>query len=332
MRKTQLVLSLLIALLLGSALCAADIQITNTDGTPVTISKVADRVVCLNGDAAEMMIALGAGDRVVGLTSEAMNNTVLKPHLPYATDIGNWQKPNVEQVLNLRPDTVIAYSSSKPKNTEQFENAGIKLIYLDCYKIDSMKHDALAMGTILGKENAAKKYLSWMTKWTDLTLFNTTGIYSDNVPDVYLEGYSDYSAQGKDSGGDQMINKVKGKNIAYSLEGTWPKVTPEWVIKEDPDFIIKEAGPTEGKTTGSILNSVTGREGFGNLTAVKNNKVYVLDGKLILGPRSPAGLVYLAKILHPDETKDLNPSDALAEYDQQFVSGTKTGDYLTPAL
>ena len=68
------------------------------------------------------------------------------------------------------------------------------------------------------------------------------------------------------------------------------------------------------------------------MDAIKNNQVFVMNGDLIYGPRSPAGLVFLAKALHSEECKDLNPADVLKEYAESFVSGTDEGDYYSPIL
>ncbi len=125
---------------------------------------------------------------------------------------------------------------------------------------------------------------------------------------------------------------ARGKNLAADLGEQWPKVTPEWVISENPDIIIKTASLKPDKTLAQVRESVLTRTGFESLDAIKNKQVYVLNGDLIFGPRSPAGLVYLAKALHPDECKDLNLADVLNEYAAEFVSGVETGDYYSPAL
>ena len=325
----KIVLSLFIVLIIGSLASSAAIQFTDTEGKDITLPAVAEKLVCLNSDSAEMLIALGAGDKVVGLTNTGMNDSVIKPLLPKAVSVGDWQTPSVERVLSLKPDAVITYSSSKPKNADQFATAGIRLIYLDCYKIDTLEHDARAMGILTGKEAAAETYLSWMKKWSDLVRSKVADIPADKVPRVYAEGYSDFSAQGKNSGTDMLLTRVKGENIASGLEGMWPKVTPEWVVKENPSVIVKiVATPTEKNPLSASRDAILKRPGFENLEAVKNNKVYAFCGDLTLGPRCPAGLVYLAKVLHPEEMKDVNPSDAIDEFDKQFVSGTKSGDYL----
>ena len=111
-----------------------------------------------------------------------------------------------------------------------------------------------------------------------------------------------------------------------------PKVTPEWVISQDPDVIFKVVAIKSDKTLSEVRDAVIHRSGFEALSAVKNNQVFVLNGDLAYGPRSLAGLVYLAKALHPDQFRDVSPDDVLKEYAEKFVSGMETGEYYSPVL
>jgi iron complex transport system substrate-binding protein len=333
LKQGTLILLLVLALFAGVAqFCIADVMFTDTNGSSVTLPALAERVVCLNGDAAEAMVVLGASDKVVGVTYSVMNDTALMAHIPKAVSVGNWQTPGIEKVLELKPDAVVTYSSSKPKNADQFTNAGIKLIYLDFYKFNTLEHDIQSMGTMIGTEDKASLYIAFLKKWEDQVKSRVGSTPAEKIPAVYIEGYTDYSAQGKDTGINILTGIVKGKNLAAGLKEQYPKVTAEWVLKENPPIIIKIATLKPDKSLDQIRMGLAARTGFETLDAIKNNKVFILNGDLIYGPRSPAGLVYLAKALHPEECKDLNPADVLKEYAKSFVSGTDEGDYYSPVL
>ena len=323
---------LLVIFASSAAVCSAEVTFTDTSGTQITLPSPAERVVCLNSDVAEAMVALGAGDKVVGVTDSIMTDSALVSHLPNTVSVGDWQTPSVEKVLQLKPDAVITYSSSKPKNVDQFTSAGISLIYLDCYKITSLEHDITSLGIMIGAGERADQYINFMKKWDEIVRSRVSNISEEKIPSVYVEGYTDYSAQGKGSGIDLMMGIARGKNLAADLGEQWPKVTPEWVIKENPSIIIKSASLKPDKTLEDIRTSVSERSGFDTLSAVKNNQVFVINGDLTYGPRSPAGLVYLAKALHPNEFTDISPGEVLKEYATGFVSGMENGDYFSPFL
>jgi len=331
MKKSTILLTVLLIILGVSATGLAEVSFTDSSGTPITLPAPAERVVCLNSDVAEAMVLLGAGDRVVGVAQTVTTDSALMRHLPKAVSVGDWQTPSVEKTLQLKPDAVIGYSSSKPKNADQFTGAGINLIYLDCYKFDTLERDIRELGTMTGTKTEAEKYCSFLNSYKQQVsdrLSNITG----PLPTVYVEGYSDYSAQGKDSGVDILMGIARGKNLAADLGEQWPKVTPEWVISENPAVILKTASLKPDITLDKVRDAIMTRTGFEVLDAVKEKRVFVLNGDLVYGPRSPAGLVYLAKALHPEECSDFSPDTVLEEYAEKFVSGTETGDYFSPGV
>nr|WP_319540596.1 ABC transporter substrate-binding protein [uncultured Methanospirillum sp.] len=328
----QIFIALLICFSCAGAVSSADISFTDSEGRLITLPATAERVVCLNSDAAEMMVALGAGDKIVGLTDSVMTDTTLMSHIPNAVSVGDWQTPNLEKVLQLKPDAVVTYSSSKPKNQDQFMNAGINLTYLDCYKIKTLNHDVRSLGTLMGASDKAEAYTQFKDKWENLVGSRVANLAPEQIPSVYIEGYSDYSANGKGSGVDQELSIAKGTNLAAALGEQWPKVTPEWIISQDPGVIIKVVSLKPEKTLAQVRDDVLHRSGFETLSAVKNNQVFALNGDLAYGPRSPAGLVYVAKAMHPDQLQDVSPDDVLKEYAEKFVSGMEKGEYYSPVL
>lgn len=70
-----------------------------------------------------MLIAFGAGDRIVGVTDSMRNVSYLMDKIPQAQNIGNWQTPDDEQILALHPDAVISYAGYKPNNLDQLTTA-----------------------------------------------------------------------------------------------------------------------------------------------------------------------------------------------------------------
>lgn len=331
MKNYTILLTVLLIILGVSATGLAEVSFTDSSGTPITLPAPAERVVCLNSDVAEAMVLLGAGDRVVGVAQTVTTDSALMRHLPKAVSVGDWQTPSVEKTLQLKPDAVIGYSSSKPKNADQFTGTGINLIYLDCYKFDTLDRDIRELGTMTGTKTEAEKYCSFLNSYKQQVSDRLSTITSP-LPTVYVEGYSDYSAQGKDSGVDILLGIARGKNLAADLGEQWPKVTPEWVISENPAVILKTASLKPDITLDKVRDAIMTRTGFEVLDAVKEERVFVLNGDLVYGPRSPAGLVYLAKALHPEECSDFSPDAVLEEYAEKFVSGTETGDYFSPGV
>jgi iron complex transport system substrate-binding protein len=97
---------------------------------------------------------------------------------------------------------------------------------------------------------------------------------------------------------DLLITQAGGENIAASFEGEYPQISQEELIVQDPDVILLGDALYGGITA----ESVAARPGWGDLAAVKNNRVLPFNDDLVSrpGPRMIDGLETLAALLHPD--------------------------------
>jgi iron complex transport system substrate-binding protein len=206
------------------------VTITQTDGSEITLPCHPKRIVVAAGNVAEMMIALGAGDNIVGVTQSIVNVSYLMDKIPLAENVGDWQIPNVERILELDPDIVIAYSSSKPKNVDQFTAANITIVYLDCFRLSTLARDARAIGTLTGKSNEAEVYARTVEDTIAEVSVRMKMIPADAYPSVYSVSYSDFTVAGPGSGADELLQLAGGKNIAQDIPTQSAKISTEWVV------------------------------------------------------------------------------------------------------
>ena len=72
-------------------------------------------IVCLSGDAAELLVIIGAGDHVTGVPDSLIHHQPgLFRMLPNAQNIGDAKKPDNEKILSLKPDYVLFISAMRP--------------------------------------------------------------------------------------------------------------------------------------------------------------------------------------------------------------------------
>ena len=96
---------------------------------------------------------------------------------------------------------------------------------------------------------------------------------------VYYEvWYAPYMTAGKKSFINSIIEMAGGKNIFGQIEDPYPMVSEESIILENPQVILI---PSQN---GISLESVCQRNGWKNIDAVKNGRVYFVDGDLISRP------------------------------------------------
>ncbi len=101
---------------------------------------------------------------------------------------------------------------------------------------------------------------------------------------------------GADTFIDDMITIAGGENIGATAGSGFPNFSTEVLVQTDPQVYIADSGSM------SEPGEIDARAGFGELTAVKDGKVYVIDDSIIArpGPRLAEGLRALAGYIHPE--------------------------------
>ncbi|NYT02993.1 MAG: ABC transporter substrate-binding protein [Methanosarcinales archaeon] len=318
---------LCLLLLIGAAASQPTYPMTIRDsaGRDVVIQEPVERIIVLNSDAAEAVTMLGAADMVVGVVDTITRKADYFPELKDKQVVGKWNEFNYEMIGEIansedsvEPNIIlICYSyTDKPygvvaveQGVEPFEN--IAVVALDFYKPEKLEDEVAILGQILGKDVEAQDYLNWY--WLRSTEVKEA-VSGQNIPEVYYErnnkgGLGALDTYGSGSGLIDLQRGAGGYNLARSLEGEYPQVEWEWVVKENPDVIIRmlsastlgwEAGPSRDTVTlQRTRDEILSRPGAGSISAVKNDRVYVLYWDMCYGMDSVIGQTYLANILHP---------------------------------
>lgn len=314
------------------------VAITDSLGRSVEVPCPPARIVCLNSDVSEVICALGAGDRIVGVT----NTDDFPPAMKDKPKVGEAFTPSVEKVLELRPDVVFGYGKFlKAELAQKIEKAGVPLVYIDCYKLNTLAKDIKTLGTILGKEREADEYVAFCDEYLSYIRSKVEKLKPEERPLVYLEGYGDYSTVSRGSGGAPMVEAAGGLNVADSEPVPYPKVNPEWVVAKNPQVIIKASGGFMGFPVGygqsdeglrRLRDEICSRPGWEKTRAVKDDRVYVLSAEIYTGPRIVVGIAYFAKWLHPELFADLNPSGIHEEFLKKFHHLKLEGSWVYPEI
>jgi iron complex transport system substrate-binding protein len=301
----------------------------DTNGKAVTLTKTADKIVVLNSDSAEVLVALGAKDMIVGVAKTVKTNPSIGSFFTNVTDVGDWQTPNPEIIAQLQPDVIIGYASSPPKNMDQLAAANATIVQLDCGNLKTIVDDITAMGIITGKRTEARTYGQYIQSVIDLVASRTANITENQKPTVYWEYNAEWVTAGNKSGGDTIMIMAGAKNVADSLNNKTsqqPQVSSEFVLTENPKIIMKYSGFSVTNTTvqgfSKLRNDTMAREGIAGVDAVKNNKVYVISSTIAYGPKAFEGLLFMAKVANPNRFDDIDPVAKMDEYAAKFVPGT----------
>jgi len=273
------------------------LTLTDGAGRKVTIESAPARIVSLSPSNTEILFAVGAGKLVVGDTKycdfpvEAQN----------LTKIGGFSADSisVETIVSLKPDLVLANSSGHEPVIKALTQANIKVIALDAKTFEDVYSNIELVGKITDHETEAVSVVDGMKSRVAAVTQKIASVAQDKRPTVFWEVWNEpLMTAGPNTFFGQMIGLAGGVSIFADVTGDWPQVSAEEIIKRNPDFIL---GPDShgDKLTADLLAA---RPGWTQISAVKNGKIYLIDGNTSSrpGPRLVNALEAIAKALYPD--------------------------------
>ncbi len=317
------------------------VTITDVCGYEVKIPFPARRLVVTNSDAAEVLCALGAGDRIIGVTAHtARMCSDLFSQLKGKAIIGSWQNPSLEKIIELEPDVVITYDMWRPSQkefAEQLAPFGISVVRAPCYRIDRLAEDIKILGKIVGKEEKAQEYIEYYQEILAQVQSRLKGI--KKKVRVYGESYGDYVAASKGSGAYELLKRAGVDNIAGNQPISSPRMAPEWVVDKNPEVIIKVAssgwvrmgcGALDREAISNFRNRLVARPVWDRIEAVKNGRVYIISAEIWTDPRAAIGILYAAKWCYPELFKDIDPEAIHRKWLMKWHRKELKGIYVYP--
>ncbi|AGB01957.1 ABC transporter substrate-binding protein [Methanoregula formicica] len=312
----------------------SSITVTDTYGNTVSFPHTVKRIICLPGTAAETLVSIGAGDKIVGVSEYTSKDAYLMSRMPNATSVGDWWLPDVEQIISLHPDLVISYgiSQSKAGNIDKILAANITVLYVKCYDVRDLANETRMLGKITGTETRSESVAHFSEQYMSLTQERLENVSQGSAvkPRFYFERWTDYTALASDSPQHDILTTLNANNVAGDIPLVQADVSPEWIIDQNPDVIFRLA--ITGDNATEIRDKLMSRPGVSRIRAVQDGRVYIIYSDMLTSPRSAVGTLYLAKVLYPDRFADIDPVEILHDYENEFLPGYRSEDTFYPSL
>lgn len=253
-------------------------------------------IISLAPSASEILIDLGLGDKIVGVDTNTQEMAILDADLP-AFDL---QNPDAEQILNLEPDVVFISGMSYFEGNDSLEllkESGICVISIPTSEsIEAIKEDIRFIAAVTGKTGEGESIITAMEE--EIAKIAAIGetisvrktVYFEISPAPYLYSF------GQNVFLKEMLEIIGADNIFADQEG-WLSVNAEDVVAANPDVILSNV-----IYDGDPVPEILGREGFAEVTAVKNQAVYYIDNysSSIPSHNIVKALREMAEAIYPD--------------------------------
>lgn len=264
-------------------------------GRTITLAEIPQRIVSLAPSNTEILYAVGASSQVVGRDEFSDYPEEAKSIESVGGSFGEY---NVEAILALEPDLVLAAEINSPELIAQLEDLGLTVYYL--------RNPTTFEEMYTNLENIAKLTGNDATELVDSLKARIAAVDEKIAPlseriSVFYEIDATDPAKpwtyGPGTFGSLLIERAGGYNIGDIASDPYPQISLEQVVAANPSVII-----LGDSMWGVTPESVLARPGWESIEAVKSSKIFPIDDNLISrpGPRLVDGLEQLAKLLHPE--------------------------------
>lgn len=249
--------------------------VVDHQGKSVTLAKRPERIVSIGPSNTEFLFALGVGDRVV-----AVDDFSDEPAAAKAKEKVGGVKPNVEKIVSLKADLVVSLRISDG-SLERIAGQGIPVLVMDARSVADVARTAVVLGTATGTDGA--KLASSIDNGIESVRAKTASVAKRRVfHEVDASDPTKLFTAGPGSFIQELIELAGGINIAAKTASPFPQISPEEIIKADPEIIVLgDAG------YGVTVDQVLSRPGWSNITAVRTKRIVPADPNLFhrAGPR-----------------------------------------------
>ncbi len=233
------------------------IHIVDARQKAVVFDGPAQRIVSLQPSFTEAICALGACDRLVGVDRFSTWPEAVKG-LP---KVGSLRDPDIERILALKPDVVLVRPNHRLD--DKLEKLGIKVLTLNAQTHGDVAQELEVLSLLLGKQEEGKKI--WQKTAQGLEKHRQAMPQAWLGKRVYFELHSGMAAAGQRSFIGQTLQALGLENIAGLDLPMYPKLSPEYVVRANPDVVITMAEMLEPQPAD--------RPGWGRLSAVKDQRM-----------------------------------------------------------
>ena len=240
------------------------------------------RIVCLTEEPTEILYLLGEQHRIVGISRYAVRPPEAKDNHPI---VSAFVDGSVKKISELKPDLVIGFSDIQGDLAAKLIKANLQVLIFNQRSIEEILEVILTIGRIVSAEDKAQGLVDKYRKLLEVAKEKTNE--QSRKPKVYFEEWDDPTFSGirwvseliEIAGGEDIFsNKSYGK-LAMEREIQWSEV-----IEKNPDVILASWC---GKPVDT--DSIKKRDGWNQISAIKNNRIHEIDSSIILQP-GPASL------------------------------------------
>lgn len=286
---------------------AASFSVRDKLGCEMEIATPPRRVVFLS--LYELIPVFRLWEKAVGINRWAFDSPLLKefPELAAIPSVGTADQVNVEALLALKPDLVIAWPF-KPESVEFIRKKGIKTLAVDPESLKELNEVLEICGRIFQMEERASEVLRLMEENFQLVKSRTQTVPQDRKKKILWLWGKPVTVSGKGGIYNDLTSMSGAVNVADGLPLRYSDVSMEVILAWNPDVVFIWGSARYGAS--AILNNPQWR----TVKAVKDGKVFKAPSWSNWSPAVAVLALWIAWKLHPECFDRAALEDAAVEF------------------
>jgi len=258
------------------------------------------RIISLVPAATEMLYAIGAGPRVIAVSSY----DAYPPDVKRLPSVGALLDPNVERILSLKPDMVIVYGSQMDLK-QQLARAGIDIFDYRHAGLADIAATIRALGRKTGDGPSADSVALRIERGLDDIRRKVAG--RPRPQTLLVFGRERLALRGVYASGGigflhDMLQTAGGANVFEDVRMQAVQASTEQILAKRPEVILEARAANSAFPTGDRQAELDVWKILAAVPAVRNGRVlFLFDDRIVIpGPRVVEGTLAMAKALHPE--------------------------------
>ncbi|HEU4386325.1 MAG TPA: cobalamin-binding protein [Blastocatellia bacterium] len=260
-------------------------MLTDELGRKVPVPPQPSRIISLAPSVTETLFVVGAGNSVVGVTTFCD----FPSEVAAVDKVGDTQRPSIEKIISLKPDLVIASTSSQLETfVNRLDDLGVPVFVSNPRDLEGVVRSVETIGEVAGRTEAGRAVAGALRSRIESVKRRIEGLARPRV--LLILGGEPLITVGGTTFVNDLIEASGGRSISADQKGEYPQFSLETAIAKEPEVILLQNG-NEGLP-----------ERLRQTPAARSGRVYRLDDALILrpGPRLVDGLELMAERIHPE--------------------------------
>jgi iron complex transport system substrate-binding protein len=274
---------------------SGEVVVTDQVGREVVFTEIPDKIISLSPSNTEVVFALGLEDRLVGVT-EYCN---YPPEAQEKEIVGGFSTPNIERIMELQPDLIIA-STIHAEEVPRMEELGMTVLVIESSTLIDLYTSISLVAEVTGVTSNGEALIASIQQRIQAVEAIVGQISAEERVRVYYEVYSDpLMSAGKQAFINEIISLAGGINIFGDLDESYPQISAEVVADRQPEVILY---PDYHGTAETVIQAMVTRPGWENVPAVTSGNVFAIsdDSFARPGPRVVEAVEEAARIFYPD--------------------------------